>query len=384
MPNQEGLIGKMLGSGKVTFPGGCAFASADIDMTFIRATYTCGPAQYVIELRHPSGAPAAAPRTTSFALVTLDPAHPAPKELVDAILARIREQESAWKWSTPLSARVDLPVLLPSRPPAAVLNAQDAQALTSAQLSRFQAAARLLETEPEKSLEQFVQLAKENPYHGVLQMIALAVAMIPSLPLERAKAIAAAADAEPANPARQFAAGVAAQIRAHLGADTSDERLKWGQQALKYFNAVQTTYDPIAAFHVYRAISETRLGKDVDAEADIARASTLDPNLPEVFYARAELHQTQVKSAEADLAEYARRLKSVDTSENAAEMSVIAADETERLQGVTREHHGPDGMPHRLARGFWRDRRLWIVVGVLLFGAAVIIVRTLRDRRQVA
>jgi hypothetical protein len=383
MPNQEALIGRMLGTGKVAFPGGCTFSSADINMTLIRATYACGANQYVIELRHPDGAPSGAPRTTSFALVA-DTAHPAPKELVDALVARVKEQEGSWKWSAPVSTRVDLPVLLPSQPPAAVLNAKDTHALTADQLSRFQAASRLLETTPEKSLDQFTQLAAENPYHGILQMIALSVASIPSLPLDKAKAIVAAADADPSNPAKHFAAGVASQIRAHLGADTPAERLKWGEQALKHFNASLTAYEPIASFHVFRAISEARLGKDVEAESDITRASALDPNLPEVFYARAELHQTQAKSAQDDLAEYARRLKAIDNSANAAEMSVIAADETERLQGVTREHHGPDGMPHRLAHGFWRDHRLWIVLGVLLLGAAVIIIRTLRDRRQVA
>lgn len=94
-PGQEEALANMLGRG-AQLPGDCAFASGQVERTSVIATYRCAAGEVVIDLRHPSHAPAAAPRTERFALVARGA--PAPEGLRDALLQRIREQESGVEW----------------------------------------------------------------------------------------------------------------------------------------------------------------------------------------------------------------------------------------------------------------------------------------------
>jgi len=94
-PGQEEALATMLGRG-APLPGDCAFTNGQVERTSVIATYRCGAGEVVIDLRHPSDAPADAPRTERFALVVRGGT--APDGLRDALLQRLREHEGAIEW----------------------------------------------------------------------------------------------------------------------------------------------------------------------------------------------------------------------------------------------------------------------------------------------
>src|SRR5689334_15319681 len=68
-PGNEKLIAEMLGDG-AQLPGSCTFHGAALDRTFVSAKYICGgKPEVIVELRHPSDAPAGSRQTKEFALV---------------------------------------------------------------------------------------------------------------------------------------------------------------------------------------------------------------------------------------------------------------------------------------------------------------------------
>src|SRR6185369_11660067 len=62
----------------------------------LRATYTCTAGTVVIELRHPSNAPADATRTAKFAVVVSSGSPP--PGLIDAIVRLIAAREAEFDW----------------------------------------------------------------------------------------------------------------------------------------------------------------------------------------------------------------------------------------------------------------------------------------------
>jgi hypothetical protein len=94
-PGQEELFAAMLGRG-ATLPEGCAFATGQIERTLVRGVYTCSGERIVVELRHPSAAPADAARTAKIAIVTTEGAPPA--ALLASLRERVREREGAFAW----------------------------------------------------------------------------------------------------------------------------------------------------------------------------------------------------------------------------------------------------------------------------------------------
>src|SRR6185369_102745 len=62
----------------------------------LRATYTCTAGTVVIELRHPSNAPADATRTAKFAVVVSSGSPP--PGLIDAIVRLIGAREAEFDW----------------------------------------------------------------------------------------------------------------------------------------------------------------------------------------------------------------------------------------------------------------------------------------------
>lgn len=97
LPNQEGLVAGMLGSGE-QLPGGCAFADGQIDHDVVRATYRCSYGDVRIRVSHPSGPGAPAIVTRQFAVTVLNGS---PRDdLLAALEARIRSRESEFGWSS--------------------------------------------------------------------------------------------------------------------------------------------------------------------------------------------------------------------------------------------------------------------------------------------
>ena len=92
----EPLFADMLGLGD-TVPGGCTFSDGKIERTSVVATYTCGGAQIVLRLVHPTSAPDGAVHTQQFA-VAVESGTP-PAGLVNAVADRIRAREAAFEWT---------------------------------------------------------------------------------------------------------------------------------------------------------------------------------------------------------------------------------------------------------------------------------------------
>jgi hypothetical protein len=94
---QEELLADMLGR-DATLAGDCRFQSGDANGSMVAATYACPAGEVVVELRHPSVAPAGAVRSEKFALDVRS--GEAPPALLPALTERIRARESPfeWKW----------------------------------------------------------------------------------------------------------------------------------------------------------------------------------------------------------------------------------------------------------------------------------------------
>jgi hypothetical protein len=94
-PSAEPLFADMLGIGQ-TLPGGCAFSDGKIERTSVRATYTCGDGQVVLQLLHPASTSGGV-RTQRFAIIVKSGVPPA--GLVEAVADRTRAREAAFEWT---------------------------------------------------------------------------------------------------------------------------------------------------------------------------------------------------------------------------------------------------------------------------------------------
>jgi hypothetical protein len=94
-PGKEDLLADMLGRG-ATLPGECRFDGGKADGPSIQSTYACPGGVVIVELLHPSNAPADATRTEQFAIVVRSGSPPA--GLVDGLAATVRARESGFQW----------------------------------------------------------------------------------------------------------------------------------------------------------------------------------------------------------------------------------------------------------------------------------------------
>ena len=331
LPGQEQVIARMLGAGDSPVLGSCVWHNADIDRTYVKAYYDCGADRYLILLKFPAAAPPGAERTRSFAVVA-DPAHPAPPALLKAVAAHIRTVETTWHgWSEVASKDTNLAIVLPTPPTDAELHAAGPDALTPAQLKALDAARAKEIENPAAATDALIQLAAQNPSHGVLQLLAgTLTSEQPAKP--RGEALAKAADAHPKDAAAQFAAGVVMQLLASANADDAGLRAKFGQASVKYLEATLPALEPYATLHAYLAVSQIRAGHVADANTQIARAVALAPEAPDVYYARAEVRQNHPKEAIADLQKYSKLVTERPGVESADKVAT-AADEMLKLQG---------------------------------------------------
>lgn len=95
-PGNEALISDMFGA-EDALPGGCHWDGAEVKETYVVLHYRCAVGPVVLELRHPSKASEASARTSKFA-IERGANGTAPQELIDAVAARARSKESAWRW----------------------------------------------------------------------------------------------------------------------------------------------------------------------------------------------------------------------------------------------------------------------------------------------
>ncbi len=95
-PGQEPLIAAMLGKG-APLPTGCSFAGGQVDHGVVRATYQCPYGKVLIQLSHRDAGSSQAIRTTRFAVTVVEGSPH--DDLLAAIAALIRSQESEFEWS---------------------------------------------------------------------------------------------------------------------------------------------------------------------------------------------------------------------------------------------------------------------------------------------
>jgi hypothetical protein len=111
-PGQEDLLGAMLGKDG-GLPGNCTLSTGDVQKTIVRATYACPKGDVVVELTHPDVAAAGTTRTEKFG-VRIESGTP-PSDFQNALLARIRERETDFRWTIPPP-----PPVVPDQPPRPV------------------------------------------------------------------------------------------------------------------------------------------------------------------------------------------------------------------------------------------------------------------------
>ncbi len=97
-PGQEQLLADMLGRG-AALPGDCKFSNGQVETALVRGTFQCAAGSVVVELRHPSQTQDAVATTDRFA-VSVRSGSP-PPDLVPTLVARIREREAAFVWTSP-------------------------------------------------------------------------------------------------------------------------------------------------------------------------------------------------------------------------------------------------------------------------------------------
>ena len=302
-PGNEALIATML---KGELPPGCKLSAAAIDRTRVTATYSCGGADSILELRHPQDGAGAAVTTAKFALV---PKGPVPPALVEAVAAHVRANEKEWRW---VSAEAPgLGVVAP--PPAAGVIAAptETSGMTPEEADAFVAAVKQYrEGKLNEAFDALYVLARTQPRHGVLGMLVASLAST-SPTRERVKRLTDEADAHPDDTLAQFAAGVGSHYCGHLNGKTRAEKLELYRQTIKYLERTRPKFDFEPRVYVYLAISHFRLGEDKEAQALIEKAIPLATNDPDVYYCRAEIFQNaNTKRSIADIQTY---LKMVDT-----------------------------------------------------------------------
>jgi hypothetical protein len=94
-PGKDDLIADILGRG-ATLPGQCRWDGGKADGPSIQSTYACPGGAVIVELMHPSTAPADAIRTEKFAIVVRSGSPPA--GLIDGLAAAVRARESGFQW----------------------------------------------------------------------------------------------------------------------------------------------------------------------------------------------------------------------------------------------------------------------------------------------
>jgi len=294
-PGLETTIADLVGVSEADL-GGCAGKSASIDRTKITAKYSCGGKDVFVELRHPTDASSPRAATERFALVT-----EAPKTLVDALAARVRAKESAFRWVS-----AEAPGLgVAAEGPTAPLPVGAPSGFTPAQSDAFVAAAKLYrEGKYQEAFEAFRKLAREEPHNGVLGMLVASVASTsPTLP--QVDVFGAEADRALDDPLAQFVAGVAAHYCGHRHGKTREEKLAMYARAIRYLERARPRFDFEPRVFVYLAVSHYRLGHQAEAERLIEAAIPLATNDPDVYYCRGEIYsQKDPVRAIADVRRY--------------------------------------------------------------------------------
>lgn len=297
--DQGDRIGQMLGMGAEDLPGGCHLESASIDKTAVRASYTCTAGTVDLELQHPDAAEAPLGKTDKLAIVAGKA--PPSQELVDALVARIREREEKFAWQEAIPGRGGKTEgFSPSVPLFQLVGATPEE-----QASYDKAVEFYRQDKPEEAYALLYEVAK-HVQQGVLGTLVAALASSHPTP-EWVEELGRRAEANPDDPLPNFVAGVAAHYYGHQSGTSIEEKQRYYKMAIPWLERTQVAYAKEARVWIYLAVSYFRTGQQEKAEETIEKAVKLGRHDADAFYCRAEIwHRKDPRKAIKDMEEYLR------------------------------------------------------------------------------
>lgn len=294
--DQAARVGAMLGIGGGEL-GGCTLDKANIDKTVARATYTCAAGAAELTLAYPDVEDGVTVRSEKFAIVAGTPAPP--RELVDAVLARVKEGEAGFSWEEALPGQGDeAQSFAPSVPLHTLVGA------TAEQQAKYDKAVALYEQgKAEESYRLLFEIAKDI-HVGVLGTLVAALASSHPTPA-LVEELGARAEAAPDDALANFVAGVAAHYYGHQSGQTRAEKSEYYKKTIRWLERTRDAYPREARVWIYLAVSYYRTGEQQKAEELIEKAVALGRHDADAFYCRAEIwHEKDPAKAVTDMKAY--------------------------------------------------------------------------------
>lgn len=289
--------GAMLGVGAGPLAG-CTLDSVSIDKTVARGAYTCPGGAVRLTLAHPSTVGAeGAPATSKVAVVADSPAPP--QELVDAVLARVKEHEAQFAWEEVLPGQGDQAASFSPSLPLHTL-----KGATPEQQAKYDKAVELYtQGKAEESYRLLYEVARDV-HEGVLGTLVAALASSHPTPA-LVEELGARADAAPDDALANFAAGVAAHYYAHQSGKSREEKAEYYKKTIVWLDRTRDAYPREARVWIYLAVSHYRTGNQALAEELIEKAVALGRHDADAFYCRAEIwHRKDPEKAVGDMHTY--------------------------------------------------------------------------------
>jgi tetratricopeptide (TPR) repeat protein len=396
------LIAILGGDGQVA---GCSLHGLTVNVTIVRATWTCPGSQapVAIELRHPDDPAPAAARTVRFSIVAGSPSPPG--ALVEQVAGIVRKREASWTWETVTPKVIAAPPDPGSQsppPPGAGTQGPDTggpspQGLAPGDQAVYDRCIELLkERRAEEAYPLLHELAAREPRFGTLSALVPSIAGMP-LTWDVVRAFEARAESAPDDPLASFEVGVAAHYLGHGHLLCPAEKRRAYEMSAKYLERIRSVYADEPRLWIYLAVSYRRLGRQSEAEAAIDRAVALGTRDADAFYCRAEVwHRKDIGRAVQDIHKYldimevnvrGGALHSSDKETKVRHMLAIL-EESQRNGTPLPESDffdpsDPAACDGTATAGRSSDTQaLWLGGGVALAGAALALVLALRARRR--
>jgi len=163
----------------------------------------------------------------------------------------------------------------------------------------------------EEAYQLVFGVARREPANLILTRLSVTVARSDLTPA-RVAAFRQEADDAPDDALKQFVAGIACHYFAHGSRSSDAERREGYLAAIGYLERASKAYPHSDRAWLYLAVSYYRTGQQAQAEATIAHAFSLSPDVadPDLFYCRAEIfHAKDLARSVADLREYRTRME---------------------------------------------------------------------------
>jgi len=354
-PGQEILFDTAFNPSDKPYPAGCKLKGAAVGLSLVIVPFDCDGSEVSVRLRHIASEEERAIVETERFKISADEGTPA--TLVEDVAQRVRDMEYDIVWLQ--RKDVDLQVYVGPNQPVELLEAAE-----HAEAGRT-----------DKAMSIILDLLRSSPGPGVASEL---IGLMVTTEIDPAKARdwIEQAKASPEDMAMLFASGVAA----YLGADSSYNVTEKDRKELHTYviDALNKSGEAIGrdmGFHKILAESYFVVGRQADAEANIARAFELDehgPYLPLLLSRARIMQKVNPQAAADDVDQYLAAL-----AEAAALNPDRAADQAEierlpRLSGMLRSGDYSDVDLWFDTRHF-RERKWYRMLDFPLIGVAVLV-----------